>query len=89
MEKGVENFFRSDKCNLLILDDWGIAEITAADSRDILEVIDDRIHIGATLLASQIFLSDWYALFSDPTLADACRIGWYITRTGLNSPVIP
>ena len=60
------------KCHLLILDDWGLAEITAADSRDILEVIDDRVNTGSTLLAAQIPVQDWYALFSDPTLADAC-----------------
>lgn len=60
------------KCHLLILDDWGLAEITATDSRDILEVIDDRLNIGSTILAAQIPVQDWYALFNDPTLADAC-----------------
>lgn len=60
------------KCHLLILDDWGLAEITAADSRDILEVIDDRVNSGSIILAAQIPMQDWYALFSDPTLADAC-----------------
>jgi DNA replication protein DnaC len=60
------------KCHLLILDDWGLAEITAADSRDILEVIEDRVNTGSMIIAAQIPPQDWYALFSDPTLADAC-----------------
>jgi len=60
------------KCHLLILDDWGLAEITAADSRDILEVIEDRVNTGSMVIAAQIPPQDWYALFSDPTLADAC-----------------
>jgi DNA replication protein DnaC len=60
------------KCNLLILDDWGLAEITAADSRDILEVIEERMNSGATILSAQIPVNEWYQLFTDPTLADAC-----------------
>ena len=60
------------KSRLLIIDDWGLAEINAADSRDILEVIDDRVNRGSTILAAQIPVADWYSLFTDPTLADAC-----------------
>lgn len=60
------------KCNLLILDDWGLAEISAADSRDILEVIEDRMNAGSTILAAQIPVANWFELFADPTLADAC-----------------
>jgi DNA replication protein DnaC len=60
------------KVNLLILDDWGLAEITAGDSRDILEVIEVRMHSGSIVLAAQIPVDHWYELFADPTLADAC-----------------
>ena len=60
------------KSRLLIIDDWGLSEINAADSRDILEVIDDRVNRGSTILAAQIPVADWYSLFTDPTLADAC-----------------
>lgn len=60
------------KCNLLILDDWGLAEISAADSRDILEVVEDRMNTGSTILAAQIPVANWFELFADPTLADAC-----------------
>jgi DNA replication protein DnaC len=60
------------KCNLLVMDDWGLAEITAADSRDILEVIEERTNTGSTILSAQIPVNEWYQLFADPTLADAC-----------------
>jgi len=60
------------KNKLLILDDWGLAEITANDSRDILEMIEDKTNTGSLILSSQIPVSDWYQLFTDPTLADAC-----------------
>jgi DNA replication protein DnaC len=60
------------KFSLLILDDWGLAEISAADSRDILEVIEDRMSTGSTILAAQIPIANWFELFADPTLADAC-----------------
>lgn len=60
------------KIDLLILDDWGLAEITASDSRDILEVIEDRIRTGSIILAAQIPVANWFELFADPTLADAC-----------------
>jgi DNA replication protein DnaC len=58
------------KFSLLILDDWGLAEISAADSRDILEVIEDRMSTGSTILAAQIPIANWFELFADPTLAD-------------------
>jgi DNA replication protein DnaC len=60
------------KVGLLILDDWGLAEITAADSRDILEVVEDRMQTGSLILAAQVPVDHWYELFADPTLADAC-----------------
>jgi DNA replication protein DnaC len=60
------------KCSLLILDDWGLAEISAADSRDILEVIETRMSTGSTILSAQIPVANWFELFADPTLADAC-----------------
>jgi len=61
-----------NKYHLLILDDWGLAEISASDSRDILEVIEGRANTGSTILTAQIPVQNWYQLFADPTLADAC-----------------
>jgi DNA replication protein DnaC len=42
------------KCNLLVMDDWGFAEITVADRRDILVVIEVRINTGENFLSALI-----------------------------------
>jgi DNA replication protein DnaC len=59
------------KTSLLILDDWMRDPITLSHSQDILEMLDDRFGHTATLIASQVPVSDWYLRIPDPTLADA------------------
>ena len=58
------------KVDLLILDDWGLAPLNAAESREILEVLDDRI-LRSTCVASQLPLHLWHQHFADSTVADA------------------
>jgi len=57
--------------DLLILDDWGIAPMTDAQGRDLLEVVDDRATSRSTLIASQLPLDHWHGVIKDPTVADA------------------
>jgi DNA replication protein DnaC len=59
------------RTQLLILDDWLRDPLTATQTRDLLEVLDDRFGQRATLLASQVPVADWHERFPDPTLADA------------------
>ena len=59
------------KTDLLILDDWGLAPFTAAQRRDMLELLDDRYGIRSTLVTSQMPVDKWHALIGDPTLGDA------------------
>jgi DNA replication protein DnaC len=59
------------KCNLLILDDWLRDPVSAAEARDLLEVVDDRFGRASLLLASQLPVPDWFAQFATPTHADA------------------
>jgi DNA replication protein DnaC len=59
------------KTSLLILDDWMRDPITLSNAQDILEVLDDRFGHTATLIASQVPVSDWHLRIPDPTLADA------------------
>lgn len=40
------------KTDLLILGDWGLAPFTAAQRRDILELLDDRYGKRSTLVTS-------------------------------------
>lgn len=59
------------KVRLLILDDWGLEPIADGQGRDLLDVIDDRIGRGSTLIASQLPLEHWHGVIKDPNLADA------------------
>ena len=59
------------KTPLLILDDWLRDPLTAVQSRDLLEVLDDRYKLGSTLIATQVPVDAWHERLADPTLADA------------------
>lgn len=62
---------RYKRVDLLILDDFGLAKMTAAETRDFLELIEDRYTIKSCIIISQLPISNWYDIFFDPTLADA------------------
>jgi len=59
------------KMDLLILDDWGIQKITAAQRQDLMEVIEDRHGRRSTLIASQLPIEHWHDYIGEATLADA------------------
>ena len=60
-----------DKTVLLILDDWGLEPLTAAQRNDLLEIMDDRHGHRSTLVISQLPTDQWYNCIGDNTLADA------------------
>ena len=57
--------------DLLILDDWMRDPISASETRDLLEILDDRFGRRSTLVASQVPVNEWFQRFPDPTHADA------------------
>lgn len=59
------------KTDLLVLDDWGLAPLTADQRRDLLELIEDRHNTRSTLVTSQLPVAHWHDYLGDPTLADA------------------
>jgi DNA replication protein DnaC len=59
------------RVELLILDDWGLAPLTAEQRRDLLEIIDDRHQRGSTIITSQVPIEHWHEIIADPTIADA------------------
>jgi DNA replication protein DnaC len=59
------------RLDLFIIDDLGLATAKSKQYRDLLEVIDDRIGRGATLLTSQYPVGQWHDLIGDATVADA------------------
>lgn len=59
------------KLDLLVLDDFAISPIGAAERNDLLELLDDRVGTRSTLITSQLPVRAWHAYLDDPTLADA------------------
>ena len=57
--------------DVLILDDWGLGPFTAVESRELLEVLEDRSQTRSTVVASQVPVEKWYELMPDSTVADA------------------
>ncbi len=62
---------RLGKVNLLAIDDWGLAPMSDAARRDLLEVFEERYDRGSVLIASQLEVADWHGTIGDATLADA------------------
>lgn len=59
------------KTDLLILDDWGIQKVSAAQRNDLMEVIEDRHGRRSTLIASQLPTEYWHEYIGEATIADA------------------
>ncbi|PLX60253.1 IS21-like element helper ATPase IstB [Sedimenticola selenatireducens] len=59
------------KTQLLVIDDWGLEPLTAAQRNDLMEIMDDRHGHASTLIISQLPTDQWYASIGDNTLADA------------------
>jgi DNA replication protein DnaC len=59
------------KASLIVLDDWGLTALSTQDRADLLEILDDRVNVGSTLIASQLPVDTWHTYLGEPTLADA------------------
>ena len=59
------------RVELLVLDDWGLAPMTAEQQRDLLEMMEDRHGRGSTVVTSQLPVEHWHELIGNPTIADA------------------
>ncbi len=59
------------KTHLLVLDDWGLAPMSDADRRELLEILEDRHDRRSTMVTSQLSVDDWHDSIGHPTLADA------------------
>jgi DNA replication protein DnaC len=64
-------FKKIAKAQLLVVDDWGLSKLDDQRYRDILEILDDRQGVGATLITSQFPVDHWHEAMPDPTVADA------------------
>ncbi len=59
------------KTDLLILDDWALAPLTAYGRHELLELVDDRIDCNSILITSQLPIDQWHDYIGEPTVADA------------------
>ncbi len=56
---------------LLILDDFGVSQITTDDATNLFEIIEDRTELNSTIITSQLPVSQWYDYLNNDTVADA------------------
>lgn len=59
------------KVDVIILDDFCMMPLGAADRRDLFEVLEDRYGNAATVIASQLDPDQWHAAIGDATFADS------------------
>ena len=59
------------RAGLIVIDDFGVAAVTGKQYRDLLEILDDRHGVGATLVTSQFPVEEWHGVINDATVADA------------------
>jgi DNA replication protein DnaC len=59
------------RTQLLLVDDWGLEKLNAAQRNDLMEIMDDRHGTKSTVMMSQLPTDQWYAAIGDNTLADA------------------
>lgn len=73
--KGIGSYAKTltliSKADVLILDDWGLMNMTAEHRRDLLEILDDRHESKSTIVTSQLPIKHWHESINDNTLADA------------------
>jgi len=59
------------RIDVIVLDDCGLAQLSAPHQRDLLELLDDRHQHRSTIVTSQLPADHWHQTMADPTLADA------------------
>jgi DNA replication protein DnaC len=59
------------KLDCLMIDDWGLEPLKAAQRNDLMEIMDDRHESSSTIMISQLPTDQWYQSIGDNTLADA------------------
>ncbi len=59
------------RTDLLILDDWGLEQLSLSQRNDFLEIMEDRHAAKSTIVTSQLPETKWHSYIGDATLADA------------------
>jgi DNA replication protein DnaC len=59
------------RTGVLVIDDLLLRPLTSEQAADLLEVIEDRAGLRATIVTSQLPVARWHQAIADPTIADA------------------
>lgn len=59
--------------DLLVLDDFGMKELSPQQAEDLYELICERYRVGSMIVASNRAPKDWYALFPNPVFAEGAQ----------------
>ena len=59
------------RISVLVIDDLLLRPLTGDQAADLLEVIEDRAGLRATIITSQLPVAMWHQAIADPTIADA------------------
>ena len=62
---------RIERCDLLILDDFGMQTFDAQARGILMDIIEDRHQKRATILTSQLPVKEWHDVIGEKTIADA------------------
>lgn len=62
---------RLERQDLIILDDFGLAQLDTQNRLDLLEIIEDRHGRKSTIITSQLPVNKWHDVIDDSTIADA------------------
>jgi len=56
---------------LLILDDFGVSQMSADDTTNLFEIIEAKTDVNSIIITSQLPVSKWYDYLNNDTVADA------------------
>jgi DNA replication protein DnaC len=64
-------FKRLERCDMLILDDFGIQTFDSQARGILMDIIEDRHEKRSTIITSQMPVKGWYDVIGEKTIADA------------------
>lgn len=67
----IKEINKIEKLDLLILDDFGLKPLDSNQRLMLLEIFEDRHGKRSTIITSQLPVSKWHEIISEPTIGDA------------------
>jgi DNA replication protein DnaC len=67
----IREMAKIERQDVIILDDFGLQALDAANRITLLEIIEDRHNNGSIIVTSQIPVQGWYDIIGEKTIADA------------------